>query len=51
MEANRKNAEKVKERKKSNPQTAWHTVLESSQVTENNIDFRANNNLNLNWEL
>ena len=54
-EANRKNAEKIKEIQKLKRQTYCvrnvHTVSESGRMTEDNIDFRAENNSNLNWEL
>ena len=50
-EANRKNAEKTKEIHKLERQTALHTVSEMGQMTEYDIDFRAENNSNLNWEL
>ena len=50
-EANRKNAEKTKDIHKLKQHTALHTLSESSQMTENNIDFCAENNSNLNWKL
>ena len=50
-EANRKNAEKNKEIHKLERQPQLHKVLESRQMAEDDIDFRAENNSNLNWEL
>ena len=45
-EANRNKAEKSKEINKLERQTALHKVSESGQMTEDNIDFRAENDLN-----
>ena len=50
-EANRKNTEKTKEIHKLERQTPLHKVSESGQMTEDDIDFRTENNLDLNWEL
>ena len=50
-EANRKNAEKTKEIHKLERQTPLHKVSEPGQMTEDDIDFRTENNLDLNWEL
>ena len=51
MEVNRKNAKKNKEIHKLERQTQLHKVSESGQMTEDNIDFRAENNSNLNLDL
>ena len=50
-EANRKHAEKTKEIHKLERQTQLHKVSESGQMTQDDIDFRTENNLDLNWEL
>ena len=50
-EADRKNTEKTKEIHKLERQTPLHKVSESGQMTEDDIDFRTENNLDLNWEL
>ena len=50
-EANRKNTEKTKEIHKLERQTPLHKVSESGQMTEDDIDFRTENNFDLNWEL
>ena len=50
-EANRKNTEKTKDIHKLERQTPLHKVSESGQMTEDDIDFRTENNLDLNWEL
>ena len=50
-EANRKNTEKTKEIHKLERQTPLHKVSESGQMTQDDIDFRTENNLDLNWEL
>ena len=50
-EANRKNAENVNEMNKIKGQTALNAVSESDQITEDDIDFRAESKSNLNWEI
>ena len=50
-EANRKSAEKNKKIHKLERQTSLYKVSESGQMTGDDIDFRAENNSNLNWEL
>ena len=49
--ANRKNAKKTKVIHKLERQTPLHKVSESGQMTGDDIDFRAEKNSNLNWEL
>ena len=51
MEANRKNAKKVKEINRLKQQTALHTVTEFSQMTEDYINIQAKDNSDLNSEL
>ena len=51
MEVNRKNAKKNKEIHKLERQTQLHKVSESGQMTEDNIDFRAESNSKLNLDL
>ena len=50
-ESNRKTPEKTKEIHKLERQTPLHKVSQSRQMTGDDIDFRAENNSNLNWEL